>query len=261
MSRTVLLIDHPVGKRDDRASRMLADRGYALHWCSPGKGDCLPDPKGDFCATVVYGGPESANDGEDKAYIRQEIDWIEKWVATERPFLGICLGAQMLARALDAPVSLHPGGLYEIGYVPVAPTDSSNGFLDEGLHVYHWHIGSGRRRAARPRAHLSQPGLPVRAPHLRHPVPPRGHGAGPDTVDQGGRPHVDRAGRPQRRASAGRHPAVRRTDEPLAGPLLRPLARRGELIRYRRGGWFGKPLRTITRSMLPKLLIYLSFPA
>jgi GMP synthase (glutamine-hydrolysing) len=139
MSRTVLLIDHPVGKRDDRASRMLADRGYALHWCSPGKGDCLPDPKDDFCATVVYGGPESANDGEDKPYIRQEIDWIEKWVATERPFLGICLGAQMLARALDAPVSLHPDGLYEIGYVPVAPTDSSNGFLDEGLHVYHWH--------------------------------------------------------------------------------------------------------------------------
>ena len=139
MSRTVLLIDHPVGKRDDRASRMLADRGYALHWCSPGQGDCLPDPKDDFCATVVYGGPESANDGEDKPYIRREIDWIEKWVATERPFLGICLGAQMLARALDAPVSLHPDGLYEIGYVPVAPTDSSNGFLDEGLHVYHWH--------------------------------------------------------------------------------------------------------------------------
>jgi GMP synthase (glutamine-hydrolysing) len=139
MSRTVLLIDHPVGKRDDRASRMLADRGYALHWCSPGKGDSLPDPRDDFCAAVVYGGPESANDGEDKAYIRQEIDWIEKWVATERPFLGICLGAQMLARALDAPVSLHPDGLYEIGYVPVAPTDSSNGFLDEGLHVYHWH--------------------------------------------------------------------------------------------------------------------------
>ena len=139
MSRTVLLIDHPVGKRDDRASRMLADRGYALHWCSPGKGDCLPDPKDDFCATVVYGGPESANDGEDKPYIRREIDWIEKWLATERPFLGICLGAQMLARALDAPVSLHPDGLYEIGYVPVAPTDSSNGFLDEGLHVYHWH--------------------------------------------------------------------------------------------------------------------------
>ena len=107
--------------------------------CSIGRPIAGPDPKGDFCATVVYGGPESANDGEDKAYIRQEIDWIEKWVATERPFLGICLGAQMLARALDAPVSLHPDGLYEIGYVPVAPTDSSNGFLDEGLHVYHWH--------------------------------------------------------------------------------------------------------------------------
>ena len=52
-------------------------------------------------------GPESANDGEDKPYIRQEIDWIEKWLAAERPFLGICLGAQMLARALGAPGSTN----------------------------------------------------------------------------------------------------------------------------------------------------------
>ena len=36
MSGTVILIDHPVGQRDDRASRILTERGYWVAWCSPG---------------------------------------------------------------------------------------------------------------------------------------------------------------------------------------------------------------------------------
>lgn len=139
MSKTVLLVDHPVGKRDDRAARMLADRGYALRWCSPGKGDTLPERGDEFCGAVVYGGPESANDGDSKPYIRREIDWIGRWVAGGRPLLGICLGAQLLARALGARVAPHPQGLHEIGYVPVSPTEAGDGFLGAGLHVYHWH--------------------------------------------------------------------------------------------------------------------------
>ena len=45
MKKTVLLVDHPVGKRDDRASRMIAERGFALQWCNPGKGEALPEPE------------------------------------------------------------------------------------------------------------------------------------------------------------------------------------------------------------------------
>ena len=42
MKQSILLIDHPVGKRDDRASQMLQEMGYAIEWHSPGKGDDLP---------------------------------------------------------------------------------------------------------------------------------------------------------------------------------------------------------------------------
>ena len=140
MSRTVLLIDHPAGKRDDRASRMLADRGYALEWRCPGKGDDLPAADdGRYCAAVVYGGPESANDDDSKPYLRRELDWIERWVGRDRPFLGICLGAQLLARTLGARVGCHCDGLHEIGYVPITPTAASDGFLSGEMHVYHWH--------------------------------------------------------------------------------------------------------------------------
>jgi len=136
--RTVLLIDHPVGKRDDRASRMLAERGYALDWRCPGRGDELPAAENaEHCAAIVYGGPECAND--DTPYLHQELDWIETWVAQGRPFLGICLGAQLLARTLGARVARHDDGLHEIGYVPIGPTAGSDGFLAGEMYVYHWH--------------------------------------------------------------------------------------------------------------------------
>jgi hypothetical protein len=54
MRKTVLLIDHPAGKRDDRASRMLAERGYAIEWRCPGRGDPLPAPIGGNVEIIEY---------------------------------------------------------------------------------------------------------------------------------------------------------------------------------------------------------------
>ncbi|MEE8500558.1 MAG: GMP synthase [Kiloniellales bacterium] len=139
MTGTVILIDHPVGRRDDRASRTLAERGYTLQWCSPGKGEALPEPGPEHLGAIVYGGAESANDDATKPYLRAELDWIERWLETGKPLLGLCLGGQMLARVLGARVDPHPEALYEIGYVPVQASPGADGFLDGVSHVYHWH--------------------------------------------------------------------------------------------------------------------------
>ncbi|MEO3430601.1 hypothetical protein AAFN88_17230 [Pelagibius sp. CAU 1746] len=139
MKPSILLIDHPVGRRDDRASAILREMGYGIEWCSPGKGDTLPPVDNGHGAVVVYGGAESVNEAESKPYIREEIDWIGRWAESGRPFLGICLGAQMLARSLGAPVNRHRDGLHEIGYVKVEPTPVAEDFMDEAMHVYHWH--------------------------------------------------------------------------------------------------------------------------
>jgi GMP synthase (glutamine-hydrolysing) len=139
MSKTVILIDHEVGKRDDRASARLAEWGYETRWVCPAKGDALPDPRTEAAGVIVYGGAESANDDTAKPYIRAEMDWIEAWLETGRPYLGLCLGGQMLARVLGAKVEAHPEGLFEIGYVPVEPSGQGNGFLHGVSHVYHWH--------------------------------------------------------------------------------------------------------------------------
>ena len=139
MSKTVILIDHVVGKRDDRASARLAEWGYRLQWVRPADGEPLPETAGEAAAVIVYGGAESANDDAEKPYIGTELDWIERWLETGKPFLGLCLGAQLMARVLGAKVSPHPEGHFEIGYVPIEPTPAANGFLAGLRHVYHWH--------------------------------------------------------------------------------------------------------------------------
>ena len=139
MKKTVLLIDHPVSQRDDRASMRLSAMGYAVQWCCPGKGEPLPEPESTYTAVVVYGGAESANDDTAKPYIAAELEWIERWLETGKPYLGFCLGAQLLARTLGARVAPHPEGFYEIGYVPVAATPAADGLAAGLSHVYHWH--------------------------------------------------------------------------------------------------------------------------
>jgi GMP synthase (glutamine-hydrolysing) len=57
----------------------------------------------------------------------------------EKPFFGICLGAQILARALGAPVEFHPKGLVEIGYYPLRATEEGAALLEWPSHVYQWH--------------------------------------------------------------------------------------------------------------------------
>jgi len=89
---------------------------------------------------LFMGGPMSANDG--LPFIRREIAIIEAAVAAGRPVLGICLGAQLLARALGARVYRNP--VKEIGWGPVywtqaAARDRLFGGLRSPETVFHWH--------------------------------------------------------------------------------------------------------------------------
>jgi GMP synthase-like glutamine amidotransferase len=87
---------------------------------------------------VIFGGPMSANDPDD--FVKQEIDWISVPLAEEKPFLGICLGAQMMAKNLGGRVDPHPQGAAEIGYYPIRPTDAGRQACpDWPCHVYQWH--------------------------------------------------------------------------------------------------------------------------
>jgi GMP synthase (glutamine-hydrolysing) len=80
-----------------------------------------------------------ANDECD--WMRREIDWLDVPLAEGKPFLGICLGAQMLARALGARVFTYEDKRSEIGYVPIEPNAAADRLCAEPFprSVYQWH--------------------------------------------------------------------------------------------------------------------------
>jgi GMP synthase (glutamine-hydrolysing) len=58
----------------------------------------------------------------------------------KKPFLGVCLGAQMLTRQLGGKVSPHPQGHAEIGYYPIRPTALARSICEPWPdQVYQWH--------------------------------------------------------------------------------------------------------------------------
>jgi len=138
MSEKILLVVHQEHSDPGRVARQLADMGYDLDIRRLACGDRLPEQCDDHAGAVIFGGPMSAND-DAIPFIRAELEWIPRWLDSGKPYLGICLGAQLLGRALGARVGPHPDGLHEIGYYRLRPTPDGRPLLGEGLHVYQWH--------------------------------------------------------------------------------------------------------------------------
>jgi len=89
---------------------------------------------------VFMGGPMSVND--DLAYIRRELALIQRAAAAGKPVLGICLGAQLVAKALGGRVYKNP--VKEIGWYPItwagaAGRDALLAGLAGEETVFHWH--------------------------------------------------------------------------------------------------------------------------
>ena len=134
---TILVIVHQAHSTPGRIGQRLSLRGHGLDVRRPALGDPLPADLSGYAGVVIFGGPMSANDTH--GYIREETDFSARVLAEARPLLGICLGAQIMARALGARVSPHQEGRCEIGYYPLSPTDAGKALLDWPSHVYHWH--------------------------------------------------------------------------------------------------------------------------
>ena len=99
---------------------------------------------------IVMGGPMSANDDDRLPWLAPERALIAEAVATGKVVLGICLGAQLLARALGARV--YPNGEPEIGWFPVEAPEAGGvsaeggaggaagaGALELPVEAFHWH--------------------------------------------------------------------------------------------------------------------------
>mgnify|MGYP001186347216 CR=1 FL=1 len=135
----VLAVVHQEHSRTGRVGELLGNWGFEVERCCPSLGQDLPPDLAAYSGVVVFGGPMSANDCTTLPGIRRELDWLPKVLETGTPFLGICLGAQLMARTLGGRVDTHPEGRAEIGYYEVTPVAEGCDVFPEPMHVYQWH--------------------------------------------------------------------------------------------------------------------------
>ena len=139
-----------------------ADKGIELVYVKLFAGQ---EPPSDTGFLVVMGGPMGVYDEDRHPFLAREKEFIRATIAKDRPTVGICLGAQLIAHVLGAKV--HCGWRKETGWLPVQMEqprpDSAAGGADifknfpPVFTALHWHsdmfdIPAGAQRAARSRA-------------------------------------------------------------------------------------------------------------
>ena len=176
----VLIVLHQEHSTPGRVGLALRAMGARLDIRRPSLGEPLPKTLAEHDGVVVFGGPMSANDFAD--WLRREIEWFAVPLAERKPLLGICLGAQMLARQLGARVYSYEDKRSEIGYFAIQPKPAGDGLCAEPFPrcVYQWHSDGfrparGRRIARHRRPGFSHSGLSIRQPGGRLAVPPGSH--------------------------------------------------------------------------------------
>jgi GMP synthase (glutamine-hydrolysing) len=137
MTQRVLIVLHQERSNPGRVAQELRRRGCILDIRRPSLGDPLPETMSAHDAAIIFGGPMSAND--DLPFIRAETEWISVPLKEEKPYLGICLGAQLLAKNLGARVYGREDERCEVGYFPIRPTADGAHLFDDPQYVYQWH--------------------------------------------------------------------------------------------------------------------------
>ncbi|HEY0493005.1 MAG TPA: gamma-glutamyl-gamma-aminobutyrate hydrolase family protein [Candidatus Dormibacteraeota bacterium] len=104
-------------------------------------GTALPEIE-EISGLIVFGGEMNVDEIERYPYLLAQRQLMRRAIDSGMPVLGICLGAQMMARALDAPVYRAP--VRELGFYPVTLTgagqgDTLLGHFQSGDRVFEWH--------------------------------------------------------------------------------------------------------------------------
>jgi GMP synthase (glutamine-hydrolysing) len=137
--KTAIAIRHVAFEDLGSFAGELHDQGYHLHYFDAAAG--IPGQAGmEADLLVVLGGPIGAYDEADYPFLKEELRLLAHRLQHGLPTLGICLGAQLMARALGARV--YPGAVKEIGWKEITLTEAGvHSVLAplQGIPVLHWH--------------------------------------------------------------------------------------------------------------------------
>ncbi len=119
---------------------VLGSRGIGVDYADLYRGPAPRSDPSNYAGLIFMGGPMSANDS--LPCLTQELRWIEQAADRGQPVLGVCLGAQLMAKAMGARVyrnRVKEIGWYEIDLTPEGARDSLFAEIAARETVFHWH--------------------------------------------------------------------------------------------------------------------------
>jgi GMP synthase-like glutamine amidotransferase len=133
---------HDVNEGAGLIAETLKSEGIDFRAVHLYEGEGLPRDCGDLDGLVIMGGPMNVDDIRQFPFLLPEVQLIERLIAEGKPVLGICLGAQLVAKALGSRV--YPNKIREVGWHPVSftPAGKKDPFfshLPDPLTVLQWH--------------------------------------------------------------------------------------------------------------------------
>ncbi len=138
--KTAIAIHHVCFENLGSLGPLLEARGYAVRYLDATVDDLCTLDAVSPDLLVILGGPIGAFDEAQYPFITDELALVRRRLESRRALLGICLGAQMIARVLGAPV--RSMGVKEIGYAPLTltPVGEASPLSALGdVPVLHWH--------------------------------------------------------------------------------------------------------------------------
>jgi GMP synthase (glutamine-hydrolysing) len=139
----VLGLIHGENARAGIFKDVVEERGHELEEWSLAWDEPPSRPVDDYSAVVVFGGAMHADQDDRHPWLSEETLFLERLLAQRKPVLGVCLGAQLLARAALAPV--FPASTPEVGWFPVELTERAEddpvlGQLPRRFDSFQWHF-------------------------------------------------------------------------------------------------------------------------
>jgi GMP synthase (glutamine-hydrolysing) len=138
----ILIVMHVESEGPGSLGTFLQAEGARLHVVRLHDGDTLPEHVEGLDAVISMGGPMNVYEEEKYPYLRDETIFLRKAIDAGLPILGVCLGAQMIAKASGAQVTRSPKEEVGWGLVHVTDAGSSDVLfhgLPRTLEVFQWH--------------------------------------------------------------------------------------------------------------------------
>lgn len=140
----ILIVQHVEADPVGILGRYLEAHGAWLHtWLVPQRST---PPQGDYDGLIVLGGPMNACDDENFPYLKHVVELIQGFQRQGKPVLGLCLGAQLIARAFGGRV--YQNEIPELGFTPLFPVVGPVAEAEEpwlrdyppGMPMMQWHF-------------------------------------------------------------------------------------------------------------------------